>query len=296
MGPIEKIQQIPDEGANVGEYTLPEILAITASKEVKNNDTVFAGTGLPMLGIMTAQCLHAPDSVLLYECGSIDGKSMHIPASISDARASYMASALGGMIDAFGFYLQRGLVTLGFLGGASIDPYGGVNVTTIGNYFKPKTRLPGSGGNSDIGTQAKRVVYMMLQEKRRFVEKNDYTTTPGWYGYDWPSGKWTRRKEIYKNTRYENYGPEGVISDMGVYRFDDNGIMYLETYHPGLTPERIKDNCNFNLNISNVKGETPSPSYKQLFALREYVDPERLFLPDPPDYPPHIKKIIDSFK
>jgi len=295
MRPIEKIQQIPDVAAKVGEFTLPEVLAISASREVRNDDIVFAGTGLPMIGILTAQCLHAPSSVLIYEAGIMDGKSMHIPGSVSDARACYMSSTLGGLLDTFGFYLQRGLVTLGFLGGASIDQYGGVNVTCIGDYYTPENRLTGSGGNADIGTQSKRVVFIMLQEKRRFVEKNEYTTTPGWYGYEWPSGKWTRKKEIYKNTRFENYGPAAVISNMGVYRFDDNGIMYLETYHPGVTTEKIKDNCSFKLNVSKVKGETPHPTYKQLFALREYVDPERLFLPDPPDYPPDVKKIINSF-
>lgn len=151
-------------------------------------------------------------------------------------------------------------------------------MTSIGDYFKPKNRLTGSGGNTCIGTQSKRVVFMMVQEKRRFVEKNDYNTTPGWYGNDFPSGKWTSRKEIFKNTKFENYGPYGVISDMWVYRFDENGIIYLETYHPGITPEKVKENCSFVLNISKVKGETPCPTYRQLFVLREYVDPERVFL------------------
>ena len=90
-----------------------------------------------------------------------------------------MSSTLGGLVDTFGYYLQQGFVTLGFLGGAAIDKYGGVNVTSIGDYYKPAHRFTGSGGNSDIGTMAHRTAYIILQEKRRFLERNDYTTTPG---------------------------------------------------------------------------------------------------------------------
>lgn len=295
MGLVEKIDQIPDEPAKIGEFSLAEMLAIAASREVRNDDIVFAGTGLPMIGISTAQCLHAPDSVLIYEAGILDGKSMHAAGSVSDQRACYMASCLGGLVDTFGFYLQRGLVTLGFLGGAAIDKYGGVNATSIGDYYHPVNRFPGSGGNSDIGTQSKRVVFIMVQERRRFVERNDYTTTPGWWCYDWPSGEWKPKREVWKDTPFAEYGPYGVISNMGVFRFDENGIMYLETYHPGVTAEQIKENCGFDLNVFKVKGETPRPTYRQLFVVQELVDPERLFIPEPvPEYPPEIKKIIET--
>jgi glutaconate CoA-transferase subunit B len=295
VGLVEKIALIPDEPAKDGEFNLAEMLAIAASREVRNDDIVFGGTGLPMVGILTAQCLHAPDSVLVYEAGILDGKSMHVPGSMSDPRACYMSSVLGGLVDTFGFYLQRGLVTLGFLSGASVDKYGGVNVTCIGDYFSPKSRFTGSGGNADIGTQAKRVVYIMVQEKRRFVERNDYTTTPGWWCYDWPSGEWKPKKEVWKGTAFAEYGPYGVISNMGVFRFDEDGIMYLETTHPGVTVNQIRENCGFNLNVSRVEGETPRPTYRQLFVLRELVDAERLFIPEPaPEYPPEIKKVVEA--
>jgi glutaconate CoA-transferase subunit B len=79
---------------------------------------------------------------------------------------------------------------------------------------------------------------------------------------------------------------------MGVYRFDEKGIIYLETCHPGVTVEKIKENCGFDLNVSKVKGETPIPTYKELFVLREFVDPELIFLPAKTEYPAAIKSII----
>ena len=206
-----------------------------------------------------------------------------------------MSSTVGGLVCRVGFYLERGYVTLGFLGAASVDKYGGVNVTSIGDYFCPEHRFCGSGGNSDIGTMSKRVIYMMRHEKRKFLERNDYTTTPGWWCYDWPSGKWRPKKEVWKDTPFAECGPAAVISDMGVFRFDEDGIMYLDTYHPGLSPAKIVENCSFDLNISLCKGETPSPTYQQLFVLREFVDPERIFLPEQlPEYSPEIKEIIEG--
>lgn len=289
------IDLIPDVPANVGEFNLVEMLAIAASRFVRDDDIVFAGTGLPMVGMMTAQFLHAPHALLIYESGICDGKTMHTPAFVADQRAAYMSSVLGGLIDTFGYYLQRGRVTLGYLGGAAIDRYGGVNVTQIGDYFTPRNRFTGSGGNSDIGTMAKRTVFIIMQEKRRFVERNDYTTTPGWYCYDWPSGEWKPKKEVWKGTPFASAGPEAVISNMGIFKFDENGEIYLETYHAGLSPEQVRENCSFDLNISRVIGETKKPTYRELFVVREFVDPERIFLPDPaPAYPPDIQKIIDA--
>jgi glutaconate CoA-transferase subunit B len=289
------IDQIPDELAKNGEFVLPETMAIAAAHEVRDDDIVFAGTGLPMVGIMCAQLLNAPHALLIYEAGVCDGKTMHVPASVCDHRAAYLCSTLGGLVDTFGYYLQQGFVTLGYLGGAAVDMYGGVNCTCIGDYYHPTHRFTGSGGNGDIGTLSKRVVYIIMQEKRRFVEKNDYNTTPGWWCTDWRDGKWKPKREVWKGSVFAESGPAAIISNMAVFRFDENGIIYLDTFHPGVSVDKIKQECSFDLNVSRVKGETRRPTYRELFVVREFVDPERIFLPEPlPEYPPNIKKLIES--
>ncbi len=291
---IALIDVIPDVPAKPGEYILPELMAIAIANEVRNDDIVFAGTGLPMVGIMTANFTNAPNALLIYEAGICDGKTMHVPMSVCDQRAANMSSSLGGLVDTFGYYLQQGFVTLGFLGGASIDKYGGVNVTCIGDYYTPTHRFTGSGGNSDIGTMSHRTAFIILQEKRRFLERNEYTTTPGHWCWDFKTGEWKPRKEVWKGTPFENCGPVAVVTNMGVYRFDNKGEIFLETYHPGVTVEKVKENCGFDLNVSNVKGETKHPTYRELFVLREFVDAELIFLPQKVDYPPDIQKIIDG--
>jgi glutaconate CoA-transferase subunit B len=269
-------------------------MAIAVAHEVRNDDIVFAGTGLPMVGIMTANLLNAPQALLIYESGICDGKTMHVPMSVSDQRAANMSSTLGGLVDTFGYYLQRGYVTLGFLGGAAIDKYGGVNVTSIGDYFSPSHRFTGSGGNADIGTMARRTVYIILQEKRRFLERNDYTTTPGWWCWDFKTREWKPKREVWKGTPFAHCGPEAVVTNMGVFRFDENGIIYLSSHHPGVSVAQVQENCGFELNVERIKGETPAPTYRELFVLREFVDPELIFMPQKLEYPPAIQSMIDS--
>ncbi len=291
---IELMDKIPHEPAKPSEFMLPELMAIAVAHEVRDDDIVFAGTGLPMVGIMTANLLNAPHALLIYESGICDGKTMHVPMTVCDQRAANMSSTLGGLVDTFGYYLQRGYVTLGFLGGAAIDKYGGVNVTSIGDYFTPTHRFTGSGGNSDIGTLAHRTAFIILQEKRRFLEKNDYTTTPGWWCWDFKSGEWKPKKEVWKNTPFAESGPCTVVTNMGVYGFDEEGIIYLKAVHPGVTVAQVQENCGFDLNVSRIEGETPHPTYRELFVLREFVDPELIFLPQKVDYPANIQSIIDG--
>jgi len=291
---MDLIDKIPDEPAKVGEFILPELMAIQIAHTVRDDDIVFAGTGLPMVGIMTANFINAPHALLIYEAGICDGKTMHVPMSVCDQRAANMCTSIGGLVDTFGFYLQQGFVSLGFLGGAAIDKYGGVNVTSIGDYYKPTHRFTGSGGNSDIGTMAKRVAYIILQEKRRFLERNEYTTTPGWWCWDFKTNEWKPKKEVWKGTPFADHGPEAVVTNMGNYKFDKNGEIYLDTFHPGVTVEQIKENCGFNLNVKNVKGETRKPTYRELFVLREFVDAELIFLPQKVEYPASIKKLIEG--
>jgi len=263
--------------AKPGEYKPIDLLAVAAAREVRDGDVVFAGTGLPMLAIMLAQLTTAPTSVCIYEAGSIDGRPIDLPSSVGDARCVYQASLATGLTEAFFGQLHRGYVDLAFLGGAEIDKYGNVNTTVVGNYLTPSKRFTGSGGNPDINSLARRTVFVMVQEKRRFRENVDYITSPGWRLLKWPSGEWISKKDLYG--KFFRGGPEAVITNMGVFRFDEEGVMYLDTVHPGFTPEQVRCNCSFDLNISRVRGETKPPTYEELELLYTKVDPAGIFLP-----------------
>ncbi|WP_094607989.1 Glutaconate CoA-transferase subunit B [Sporomusa acidovorans DSM 3132] len=260
-----------------GEFKPIDLLAAAAAREVCDGDVVFAGTGLPMLAITLAQHEHAPSAVCIYEAGSIDGRPLHTPTSVGDARCTYQASRASGLFEAFYGQLHSGTVDLGFLGGAEIDKYGNVNCTVLGDYNHPQKRFTGSGGNADICSYAKRTVFIMVQEKRRFKEQVDYVTSPGWRIKKWPSGEWVPKQEVYRS--YFKGGVSTVITDMAVFRFDETGEMYLDTVHPGFTVQNVIDNVGFTLNVSRVAGETLPPTRKQVELLYKVIDPEGIFLP-----------------
>ncbi|TRZ53520.1 acyl CoA--acetate/3-ketoacid CoA transferase subunit beta [bacterium] len=265
--------------AKIGDYKLGALMVMASAREVKDRDVVFAGTGLPMVAIMAAQYLHAPNAVLIYEAGSVDGRSISIPSSVADPRALYKSSQAAGVADVMET-MQRGWVDLGYLGGAEIDMYGNVNATSMGDYNHPSKRFPGSGGNVDINSLSRRTVFIMVQQKRRFTEQVDYITSPGWRVKSWKNGKleWVSRQDCYK--KMFRGGPAAVITDMAVFRFDKKtGLMYLDTVHPGRTVQDVKDNVGFDLDVSRVNGETPPPTYEELDLLYNKIDPEGIFLP-----------------
>lgn len=265
------------ELAKTEDYKVIDLLAVAGAREIKDGEIVFAGTGLPMLSVNVAQRTSAPDSAVIYEAGSIDGHPNNLPASVGDARCEENASVVSGLADVFG-QLQRGIVDVAFLGGAEIDRYGNLNCTSIGDYLNPTTRLTGGGGNPDINSMAKRTVFSMVQEKRRFKEKVDYITSPGWRLPDWSKdGEYVHRKEIY-GSAFQG-GPSAVITNMAVFRFDlETGEMYLDTVHPGYTVDDVKETVAWDLDVSKVSGETTPPSYHELYLLYQVIDPEGLFL------------------
>lgn len=263
--------------AKVGEYEVIDLLAVAGAREVHDGETVFAGTGLPMLSVTLAQRTNAAHASIIYEAGSIDGRPESLPSSVGDARCEQQASVVSGLADVFG-QLERGRIDLAFLGGAEIDRYGNVNTTVSGDYLNPIRRLAGSGGNPDINAFATRTIFTMVQEKRRFKEKVDYITSPGWRLPDWRNdGKITRRQDIFGDAF--RGGPQVVITNMAVFRFDDeSGEMYLDTVHPGYTTEDVQQLVGWDLDLSRVSGETEPPTYHELYLLYREIDPEGLFL------------------
>src|SRR5437899_5045940 len=127
-------------------YTASEMMIVVAERVLAGARTVFVGVGLPNIACNLARYTVAPDLELIYESGVYGARPERLPLSIGDPALVSGATSVVSMADLFGLYLQRGLVEVALLGGAQIDRYGNLNTTVIGDYGKPKTRLPGSGG------------------------------------------------------------------------------------------------------------------------------------------------------
>ncbi|MHB9074264.1 MAG: CoA-transferase subunit beta [Desulfobaccales bacterium] len=254
----------------MADYTLQEMMAITAAREMKNTDIVLCGTGISMLAAIAAKKITAPEVSIFFETGAIDVHFNQTPLSLSDPRIMVGPIRLSGLGEAFGIIQNRntGPNIISILGAAQIDIYGNMNSTAIGDYFSPKVRFSGSGGACDIGSLAGQFWIFMELGKRRFVEKVDYLTTPGFL-----DGPGSREKNGLPGG-----GPTMVITNKATFRFDDTSKeMYLHTYNPGFTPEAIQEEISFKIDVSRAVEATP-PTAHELNILRTECDPERLVL------------------
>jgi glutaconate CoA-transferase subunit B len=245
-------------------------MTIMAAREIRDGDIVFCGTGISMVAAMAAKHINAPNSITFFETGAIDSRLEEIPLAVSDSRVMYGAASNGGLLDAFATMQNRitGDHVIGILGAAQVDKYGNLNSTCIGDYWKPVARFSGSGGACDVASFVPRCIIFMQHEKRKFPKKVDYLTSPGYL--DGPGGR--ERAGLMPG------GPTAVITNMGLMRFDEETKeMYLANYYPGITPQKILDNMEFEVDISRATEALP-PTEKDLKILRERVDPQRLIL------------------
>jgi len=255
--------------ANPKEFTTLELMAVCGSKQIKNGEVVFIGTGLPLIAAMLAKKTHAPKAKIVYEAGFIDSNAIDIALSIADSRLGYRASAAIGLIETLGLMLQGGHVDVGFVGAAQIDEYGNINTTYIGNFENPIVRLPGSGGGNDIVSSAKRIVIIMTHEKRKTVKKLDYLTSPGFL-----NGPGAREK-----TGLLGGGPSLVVTNLCQMDFDpETKRIRLATIHPGVSLQQIQENTGFDLIIPEKVPTTELPTREELNLLRT-IDPHGIYIP-----------------
>ncbi|MCF8045513.1 MAG: hypothetical protein K9J83_06610 [Desulfarculaceae bacterium] len=252
-------------------YSAKEMMVICAARKIRNTDIVFCGTGISVLAAVTAKHRHAPDCTILFETGSVDSSPAHLPLAVGDPRVMHQASAFCSLAETFAF-LQNPKTArhvVGILGAAQIDRYGNLNSTLISKSASSDgVRLPGSGGACDMASSAGRKIIFMKLEKRRFVEKLDYLTSPGWLG-----GGNAREAEGLPGP-----GPCHVITDRGIMGFEEETRrMMLLWYYPGEDPADLAKRTAFGLSAEQAR-EAPAPQEEELKALREKADPEKLIL------------------
>jgi glutaconate CoA-transferase subunit B len=250
------------------EYSSSELMIVNAARLLKNGDVVFVGVGQPNLACNLAKRTHAPELVMIYEAGVIGAEPARLPLSIGDPTLVSGALSVVSMYDIFANYLQRGNVDVGFLGGAQIDKYGNINATCIGaDYTHPKVRLPGSGGAQEIAAWANRCYIMTPHQKRRFPEKVDFLTSAGYL--DGQGGRAT--------AGLRGRGPIGVVTDIGILQPDETGELVLTALHPGKTVQEASENTGWTLKISRDLRYTEPVTGKELFILREELDPTGIY-------------------
>ncbi len=241
-------------------YTADEMMTVAASRRLADRAVCFVGIGIPSQAANLARLTHAPDSVLIYESGTIGAKPEVLPLSIGDGELAEHADSVVSVPEIFNYWLQAGRVDVGFLGAAQIDRYGNLNTTVVGSYENPKVRLPGAGGAPEIAASAKEVFIVLRQSKRAFVEELAFVTSVGH-----AEGGDSRGK-----LGYTGGGPTVVITDLGILQPDpESKELTLVALHPGATVEEAKEATGWDLKVAGDLETTEPPKEAELRVLRD---------------------------
>jgi glutaconate CoA-transferase subunit B len=249
-------------------YTPSELMIINASRALEGSRVVFVGVGLPNIACNLARRSHSPEMNLVYESGVFGAEPARLPLSIGDPTLISGATSVVSMSDLFMLYLQGGLVDAALLGGAQIDRYGNLNSTVVGEYARPKVRLPGSGGACEIAINAKKVLVIMRLKRRAFVEKLDFVTSPGHLDGG-------NARELLG---LPGGGPQLVITDRALFNFDnEDREMTLIELAPGETADSIRADVGWSLRVSPQLREMTPPQKAELEIIRQQLDPQGLY-------------------
>jgi glutaconate CoA-transferase subunit B len=234
----------------VSTYTADEMMAVAAARRLEDGMVCFVGIGLPSRAANLARATHAPGCVLIYESGTIGARPRYLPLSIGDGELAETADTVVSVPEIFSYWLQGGWMDVGFLGAAQIDRFGNLNSTVIGDYDRPKVRLPGAGGAPEIAASCRQTFVMLRQTPRNFVERLDFLTTAG--QPDGPGG-----------------GVTCVVSDLGVLEPDpDTKELTLNELHPGATVDQAREATGWELRLADDVRIGEAPTAEELAALR----------------------------
>jgi glutaconate CoA-transferase, subunit B len=243
-------------------FTPQELMVVAAAREIRDGDVVFVGMRLPLLAFSLAKRTHAPRAIGLFENGLVrDQAPPPGLRTMSDSPNVIGAAWATGLLEVMSL-LQRGDVSLGFIGGAEADRFGNINTNLIGPAERPTVKLPGSGGAADIACLAHRLVSLMEHDPRRLRERVDFVSSPG-FGDGSPG--WRARQGLVRG------GPSALITTLGVLRFDPEA--YLASYHPFTSVEEVRSRTGWELRVASECGPTEPPTDEELRLIRE-ADPD----------------------
>jgi len=247
-------------------FTESEFMIAQCARLLRNGETAFIGYGMPQIAAILAQIYHAPDLVQVYEFGAIGPQpsTPFVRLTMGGPSNCFRSLAWTNMNTIFA-QASAGYLDVGVLGASQIDPYGNVNSTVIGDYEHPKRRFPGSGGGNEVASLCWRTIVIIMHEKRRFVEKVDFITSPGYL--DGSEGA-RERAGLPADTR-----PYRVVTSRALFGYAPNRRMELRGVLRGFTVDEVLAEMDFTPEVADEVAVLDPPSVEELRLLREVIDP-----------------------
>jgi glutaconate CoA-transferase subunit B len=237
------------------------MMSVAAARSLRDAASCFVGIGLPSTAANLALRTAVPNLVLIYESGTIGTRPDRLPLSIGDGVLAETADAVVTVAEIFNYWLQPGRIDVGFLGAAQIDRFANINTTVIGaDYDRPKVRLPGAGGAPEIASSCQRVIVVVQQSPRTFVERVDFVTSVG-FG----NGPGSRER-----LGLPGRGPTLVITDLGLLEPHPHTCeLRLTALHPGVEVDDVREATGWDLAIAGDIATLDPPTDTELSVLRE---------------------------
>jgi glutaconate CoA-transferase subunit B len=239
---------------------MSDLQTIVAARHLADKRSCFIGVGRPSTAAILARMVHNPQLVLVYESGTIGAKPFRIPLSIGDGELAETADSVVSVPEMFNYWIGPGRIQVAFLGAAQVDRFANLNSTVIGDYDRPRTRLPGAGGAPEIAAGCDEIVVIAPHSKRTFVSQLDFMTTVG-HG-DGPGAR--------ERFGFRGGGPTAVITDLGVLEPDPTTReLTLTQLHPGVDVDQVRSATGWDLAVAPELCTTDRASDEELTALRE---------------------------
>ncbi|MBD3212989.1 MAG: hypothetical protein GF311_10315 [Candidatus Lokiarchaeota archaeon] len=251
----------------INEYTIDELMTVLMAREVRNNDVMIVGVATPMVwaAFTLAKLIHAPEAIYHYIMGNT---FVYEPRQVSllylemnTKRAYRFQNSAECTLESLP---SDKLTTIEWFRPAQVDQYGNTNNICIGNWEKPKVRLPGCAGIADFSMFYSRgsFLYTPRHDSRTFVQTEKLFFISG-IGF-----------QNGKRSVCGGAGPQCVITDLAYLDFDPTSKrMRVKTKHPGVELKTIKESTGFELIIPDNVNETTPPTKRELELLRNKVDP-----------------------
>jgi glutaconate CoA-transferase subunit B len=247
-------------------FSIDEWFVVTLARTVRDREVVFHGFGSPcaQVAMHVARRIHARDMLLVEGATyAVNPDPPFIPPTGNDWSLQHGA-AYRMRFEEFFDAAMRGDVDRMFLSGVQIDPFGNTNVTAVGPVARPKVKLGGGGGGCNLAATIRHLTLWTTrhQSGRALVPRCDFITD---MGHCTPDGT---RAEL----GYTGGGPEWLVTELGVFDFDDDGHARLRQVFPDVSLDDVEAATAFELRVAADLRSVPPPSAGELAALRA-IDP-----------------------
>ncbi|WP_150463190.1 CoA-transferase [Nesterenkonia ebinurensis] len=254
-------------------FTTNELMAYAVSRRLRSEDLVFIGVGtagraytlavgIPLVASRLAQLDHAPD-LDIYLGNLLSPDLAKMPTQLTQDAITRWPGAhapadIGNKVDA----LVRGDFTVSFESAAQVDRWGNLNITAIGAAEAPDVRLVGTLAQAEHLAFVERPIIVVDLSSRTFVEEVDVISS---FGHASTQGS---RRQL----GYSTGGPALVVTDLCTFDFTGQGLMRLNSLHPGVTVDQVLDQMSFEPVIPDQVPQTPKPNEEQIKLIRNEID------------------------